>query len=947
MPTVQQLPLAVAVNPTDQIPIEQDGQTMSVAVSTLTAGTQPKLTLATGALLGRSSIGPGAPEPIGVGAGLMFSGGQLHADTSLIAPLASPAFSGAPTAPTPAAGDASNALATTAFVAAATGGGSAVPAGTIVLTGDVVGAGTSTIATSLATIIAPGVFTKVTVNGKGQVVAGASLTTADLGDGSLLPVTATGTTLARNLGTRSSDVLNVLDYGAVGDGVTRSGAAIGAAIAAAAARTTGGEVYIPAGNYRIDVSQAGIFAKSSVILRGAGRGKTVLFIDDANGQAGTNGGNAGITNATPGAVYPTITDFHLRGITLQGTRGQSGANVTQGVFLVNLVNIRNISVVDCEFLDSRGFSLGLFTGSDVLVRGNRVLRSNVNSIAVWDVSNVIITDNEIAMSGDNSISVHSGDSTAAPVRAGIVISNNSITDGQGIHVLGAKSAVISNNVIRRSRPYGINIGYDAFFAQGNTPNFGVQIINNVIEDISDGSIYNSSANGYYIFVGGSSKQAGAGASAPGAPVAGTGSVTPLFGTVTGSFYANAQSNTDGQFSVTGTTPSPGGHWLRIEGNTLVRTLPAVATWSAWGYGSTLQVGKHGVYNGAVTEAMLAHPGIHIQPALRNCRIAGNIIQTTGANGIEFDAVANSMDYDGVEICGNRIADFSAYGIAWAGAAATTQRIRIAANDFDGDPYFRSVGRGAGGTWTAAGTGSIGLNLSLLSGVELTGNHFRNVVAVTVQGAGVSNVLLGNVVHCNPVAVGFNAANSGVGTLPAAAADFSHVIEVGDPADANYGKIKSPTLFSAPAQPAAGTYVTGHFVASTAPILASGQLFLGWKRLTTGSAHVGGTDWAPVYGGNATPPLPQPAVTTTYTASGAIAPTDNLALVNTAAAVSMSLAASTSDGHQLIVKRYGAGALTLTTTLDGVAGTAVVMNSASLKEAITLAWNSAAATWLML
>ena len=62
---------------------------------------------------------------------------------------------------------------------------------------------------------------------------------------------------------------------------------------------------------------------------------------------------------------------------------------------------------------------------------------------------------------------------------------------------------------------------------------------------------------------------------------------------------------------------------------------------------------------------------------------------------------------------------------------------------------------------------------------------------------------------------------------------------------------------------------------------------------------------------------------------------------------MTLAAGPSDGHVLTVKRLGAGAVMLTATVDGVSGTQIPMNSVSLKEAVTLAWNTANATWLML
>jgi hypothetical protein len=63
------------------------------------------------------------------------------------------------------------------------------------------------------------------------------------------PFLATGTPTARNLVTRTADVVNVKDFGAVGDGVTDDTAAIQAA--ADKVRDNGGGVlYIPAGEYK-------------------------------------------------------------------------------------------------------------------------------------------------------------------------------------------------------------------------------------------------------------------------------------------------------------------------------------------------------------------------------------------------------------------------------------------------------------------------------------------------------------------------------------------------------------------------------------------------------------------------------------------------------------------------------------------------------------------------
>ncbi len=77
MPTLEQLPQVVAANAPDLVLLEQKGETCVVSVATLLAPAQPRLTLASGVLLGRVSTGPGGVEPIGVGSGLAIRDGQL------------------------------------------------------------------------------------------------------------------------------------------------------------------------------------------------------------------------------------------------------------------------------------------------------------------------------------------------------------------------------------------------------------------------------------------------------------------------------------------------------------------------------------------------------------------------------------------------------------------------------------------------------------------------------------------------------------------------------------------------------------------------------------------------------------------------------------------------------------------------------------------------------
>jgi hypothetical protein len=89
----------------------------------------------------------------------------------------------------------------------------------------------------------------------------------------------------------------------------------------------------------------------------------------------------------------------------------------------------------------------------------------------------------------------------------------------------------------------------------------------------------------------------------------------------------------------------------------------------------------------------------------------------------------------------------------------------------------------------------------------------------------------------------------------------------------------------------------------------------------------------------------PITTTTYTASGALALTDDESIVNASSAVTMTLA-NGSGPKVMYIKRYGAGAVTVTGTIDGTTSQSVLLNSVGGKELMRLSWNSGLTTWIM-
>jgi hypothetical protein len=82
----------------------------------------------------------------------------------------------------------------------------------------------------------------------------------------IAPITSTGSTAARTLANRFADVVNVKDFGAVGNGGADDTAAIQAAIDSLG--TAGGTVILPTGNYKVSTTL--LISKSNINIKGSG-----------------------------------------------------------------------------------------------------------------------------------------------------------------------------------------------------------------------------------------------------------------------------------------------------------------------------------------------------------------------------------------------------------------------------------------------------------------------------------------------------------------------------------------------------------------------------------------------------------------------------------------------------------------------------------------------------
>lgn len=122
---------------------------------------------------------------------------------------------------------------------------------------------------------------------------------------------ATGSTTARSLADRFSDVINVKDFGAKGDGVTDDTAAIQVAV------NKGGTVFLPAGVYIVK----GIIVSDNTTLCGVGANVTTLKLaEGANADVIKSAGADALWGDTEYGVHKGVANVCLKDFSVDGSR---------------------------------------------------------------------------------------------------------------------------------------------------------------------------------------------------------------------------------------------------------------------------------------------------------------------------------------------------------------------------------------------------------------------------------------------------------------------------------------------------------------------------------------------------------------------------------------------------------------------------------------------------
>jgi hypothetical protein len=144
-------------------------------------------------------------------------------------------------------------------------------------------------------------------------------------------------------------------------------------------------------------------------------------------------------------------------------------------------------------------------------------------------------------------------------------------------------------------------------------------------------------------------------------------------------------------------------------------------------------------------------------------------------------------------------------------------------------------------------GPVGADVSRAGGFRFIGCQFRNLVQPIVEGSGRPNFKQNNLVLGEPFAFGFSSNNEGVAYCPTVGEEYTVLWEESDPANYQaFGAALETGASVSAAMPVSGYYAPGQFVSAQTPVISSGKVLAGWRRLTFGNTHVSGTDWVPQY-----------------------------------------------------------------------------------------------------
>lgn len=601
-------------------------------------------------------------------------------------------------------------------------------------------------------------------------------------------------------------VFSVGAYGGVGGGAPTAVADNAAIVRALAAKESagGGIVFFPEGDWHFTT----VYDPGDLtVIEGAGAATVMRQTVDATRLW-----------SWTGAARSYVAFRHFKAV------GMWEANQTLGGDNDRLIAVNDYDTVifdDVEAWYCRQMSLTANACDDVTATGCRVFYSARDAINLAGSSSCKVVGNTIRHGYDDAIAIHTRETDGNPPGEGHIVSHNQIEDSFGIKVLGAVKTVVSGNTIRRPKGYGVFLSVDG--TEGVNDLTDVEVTGNVITDVINGNLVGAGDVSYGVYVANDDTDFAR-------------PVVPTSPTITKPEGLSYLSNDSA-------AQNAGAQRIRIHGNIIARTLPQVALYADWGYGECFTASG---WENPVMSSWVMSRGVSLGGAVLSASVMHNDIELVDVC-ISGEQLGHLEE---LRVVGNRMARFN-QGVALdTGAQLLYGRCHVHGNEFDGDPYFEHAQRAANGKWNDSST-PCAIWAHNFNGWNVHGNSFRNLAKDAHQGTTPYAGFGPNVYYMQPasgmsLASAANADNAGIRNPGWVWVPGTRIVwEVSDPTHADYGKTLSNQVWWG-AIPDSDYWVAGQTVLSASTTesgsASSKYTVIGWRRLTTGNAHVLNTDW---------------------------------------------------------------------------------------------------------
>jgi len=523
-----------------------------------------------------------------------------------------------------------------------------------------------------------------------------------------------------NLQQGTQCVINIIDCGAIGDGIHDNVQAFRNAVSQAIALGIKA-IYIPDGVFRIvatansSISLSGI---KDITIFGNGETSVIKWDDDPNIQKTYAGSSVFYCNA-PNNI--TLRNFKIQGTLLDHVNdGQRNA-----VPMLTFWGLSKLTMDGVILEQSRFLATQITNCDEVILTNNKVRYSIRDGLRVINASNVIATGNYFFNVSDDSIAV-STDSDYEKIAENCIITDNIFRFSQGVKALGCKKTIIANNIFNQCHYTAIDVKCYSHsgITEGYTVPYSLIIEGNQIYDSL--KLTGIDSGGAQVYIRGPEITADSQGNLPSVTV-------PPY-----KYYREKGNNYDGL---------PAFHGILIRGNIFGRTMANGTRITDLGFGPILDRSAPGLFvDEEVKDSMFKKSCISFGGCLQDVIISDNIFSGVhGTYGVYFYGEQlylpkfTGVSLRNINIKNNIFSDMTSCCLYFRSTYLKTY-VKVEGNTFDMDPFFRSVVHNNDNTWSGQSSGgeynAVAIGGSL-NGVILDNNTFANCYIGYLTTAGVT------------------------------------------------------------------------------------------------------------------------------------------------------------------------------------------------------------------